>query len=68
MKRVERWEGEEYFKKSNKTQRSLNGIRKAKGSGVEEMLGKWKEEMGEVMRFKKHEGVEGGIEADEGKD
>lgn len=44
------WEGEKWFKKSNKTQRSSEGIGRVKGSGVEEMLGKWKKEMGEVMR------------------
>lgn len=33
-----------------KTQRSPEGIGRAERGGVEEMLGRWKQEMGEVMR------------------
>lgn len=42
--------GEEWFKKSNKIQRSSEGVGRAKGGGIEEMIGWWREEMGEVMK------------------
>lgn len=42
--------GEEWFKRSNKTQKTPEGVGKVKESGVEEMMRRWREEMGEMMK------------------
>lgn len=39
-------EGEELFKKGNKSQRSPEGVGEAEGGGMEEMIERWREEMG----------------------
>lgn len=55
------------FKRSNKTQRTPEGVEKMKESGVEEMLRGWREEMGgDDEGIKRHDGLEREIEADKG--
>lgn len=58
------------FKKSNKTQRSPEGVGRAEGEEMEEMMRSWKKKMGEVLKGLKgelDEGLEEGIEADKGR-
>lgn len=42
--------GDKLFKRSNKTQRTPEGVGKAEGGGVEEMMRRWGNEIGEVMK------------------
>lgn len=43
------WGDEKLFKRSNKTQRTPEGVGKVEGNGVEEMLRGWRKKIGDVM-------------------